>query len=200
MEIITESIKGNLEIQLNKSIDDICEAELKEVKHLSVERMGFDSEVKAVDYSEISFFDNLEELTIFDCMVNTDLMNRIISLKKLKRLNMYNSDFIDFSDDFFDKLKIDEMVLSNCLGLKEIVLKGFKYLEIRNMEMSRGIRDIGVLDLVHINNDIYTGRLENVKKLMISETDYKKDKRIADFDSEIVVVDDRMNIVEEIKK
>jgi len=200
MKIITDSIRDGVEIQLNKSIEDIGADELKEIKQLSIERSGFDFEVKAVDYTEIKLFENLEELTLFECMINTEVMNCIKGLTRLRKLTIYNSDFIDFSNVFFDHLKVEELVLSNCLGLKNIVLKGFRYLELRNIEMNCIIKDIGILNLVNINNDIYVGRLENVERLMIAENDYKRDQRIADIDSVIVVMDDGMNIVEEINK
>jgi len=200
MEIITESIKNDVEIQLNKDINEITEDELTGIKQITISRLGFDSEIQAADYDEIKYFENLEELTIFNCMINENLMDHILGLKKLKKLKVYDCDFVDFASNLFDNLQIEELVVSNCLGVTNVALKGLMYLELKNMKMDCLIKNIGILNIANIGSELLLGKLENVKKVIISEEDYNRDKRIVDLPFEIVVIDERMNIVEEIKK
>ena len=70
MDIYTKSIRDNVEIQLNKSIQDVDENELMNIKFMTLDQLEYDGNVNLVDYDEIMYFSNLEELNIFNCMIN----------------------------------------------------------------------------------------------------------------------------------
>lgn len=199
MKIITESIKEDLEVQLNKQIEEILPEELLQIKNITINRLGFGDEILKINYDEILYFSNLEELTIFNCMINNELMDNILKLNNLKILKIYNSDFIDLPNYIFDNLKINELTISNSLGLKDIKLEGLMYLELKNIKMDFSISDIGILNISNVNTKINISKLKNIKKVIISEKDYYKEKILSSMNSNIIVVDDRLEIIKEIK-
>lgn len=53
MKIITKSIKDNLEIQLNKEIENINIEDLKEIKNITINRIGYGDDFQNINYDEI---------------------------------------------------------------------------------------------------------------------------------------------------
>lgn len=200
MEIITESLKDDLEIQLNKQIDNITKEDLLEIKKITINRLGYGEKFQEINYDEIVYFENLEELNIFNCMINKKLMDNIATLKKLKILNIYNSDFIDYISEMFSSLNLERLTISNCLGLCNITLKDLKYLELKNIKNSGLlIKDIDTLNIANTEINIRTLSLANVKKIIISEMNYDDNIKYDNFNSKIIIVNDKKEIIKEIK-
>ena len=198
MQIFTESIKKDLEIQLNKTIDEICSEELLQIKKLTINRVGFGDRFQQLNYEEVDLFENLEEITLFNCMINDLLIENILKLNKLKILKIYNCDFVDLTENMFNNLHIEELTISNCIGLRNVIIKYLIYLELKNIEMNFWIKNVGILNLSKLNTKIRVGNIENVKKIIISKENYN-DKKYISIHSEITIVDDKMNMLEEIK-
>jgi len=88
MNIMTVSIRDDIEIQLNKSIEEVSNNDLLKIKKITLNRLGYGDEVKNVNYNEVSLFKNLEELNVFNCMINEDFVRSIMGLKKIKILKL----------------------------------------------------------------------------------------------------------------
>lgn len=196
MKIITQSIKDCLEVQLNKGIEDITDKELENIKILNLNRIDI-NKILNVYYDELSYFKNLEELNISNCMINNNLMQNIKKLKNLKNLNIYNSDFIDECYIFLTNLNIENLVIDNCLGIKDIAFNNLNKLILKNTNEDIYAKNITSLDISNINNSDNNFYLENIKELIIS----KKNKNIVNIINvdKIIVIDERLDIIEVIQ-
>ena len=199
MNIITKSIRDDLEIQLNKSIEDISKSELLKIKNITINRIGFDGKIQEIAYNEILYFENLEELSIFSCMVDNLLMNNILKLKKLRILKVYDSDFVDFINDTFSNLNLEDLIINNCIGLRNVTLSNLKHLDLKNINIDFAIKNVETLNISNTKPNVNTLNLINVKKIIISEESYNKGLSFNNINSEIVVINDRMEVVKEIK-
>ena len=199
MDIYTKSIRDNIEIQLNKSIQDVDENELMNIKFMTLDQLEYDGNVNLVDYDEIMYFSNLEELNIFNCMINEKLLNNILKLDKLKILNIYDSDFVDYINDTFSKMSLEELTLNNCLGISIIELNNLKYLDIKNIKIDFSINNVETLNISNSTNKLKELKLNNVKNIIISKNNYDNTTDFLIFKSNIIIVDDKNEIIKEIK-
>jgi hypothetical protein len=198
MKIVTDSIKTQLEIQLNKSIDFIMENDLKNVVYMTIDRMNYAQSFNNINYDEISLLVNLKELSIFNCIIDDIFVNNILKLKHLNKLNMYNCSFASSSKDMFDNLDLKSLTLSNCYGLEGITLRNLDYLELKNIDLNFYVKDIDILNIACIHNDANIDFLDNIKRVIIFEKDYESFNNIHKLSSNIDLVDLRMNVVKEI--
>lgn len=198
MYIVTKSIKDDLEIQLNKPIEDISQEELMKINNITINRIDFAGKINEVEYNEILYFDNLGELNIFNCMINKTLMENMLRLKSLKTLKIYNSDFVDFINDIFSSLNLEELTIRNCLGLKNVTLKNLKYLDLKNIDINFEIRDVETLNIANTDVNVTALNLVNVKRIIISEQNYSKIRTFENIKSDIVVINDKMEVIKEI--
>ena len=199
MNIYTKSIKDNVEIQLNKSIQDVNENELLNIKVMTLDQLEYDGDVNLVDYDEIMYFINLEELNVFNCMINEKLLNNILKLEKLRILNIYDSDFVDYINDSFSKMSLEKLTLSNCLGVSIIELNNLKYLDIKNINIDFNISNVETLNISNSKNKLKELNLNNVKNIIISRNNYDNETDLHIFKSNIIIVDDKNEIIKEIK-
>lgn len=199
MDIYTKSIRDNVEIQLNKSIQDVDENELMNIKFMTLDQLEYDGNVNLVDYDEIMFFSNLEELNIFNCMINEKLLNNILKLDKLKILNIYDSDFVDYINDTFSKMSLEKLTLNNCFGISIIELNNLMYLDIKNIKIDFSINNVETLNISNSTNKLKELKLNNVKNIIISKNNYDNTTDFLTFKSNIIVVDDKNEIIKEIK-
>ena len=199
MDIYTKSIRDNIEIQLNKSIQDVDENELMNIKFMTLDQLEYDGNVNLVDYDEIMYFSNLEELNIFNCMINEKLLNNILKLDKLKILNIYDSDFVDYINDTFSKMSLEKLTLNNCLGISIIELNNLKYLDIKNIKIDISINNVETLNISNSTNKLKELKLNNVKNIIISKNNYDNTTDFLIFKSNIIIVDDKNEIIKEIK-
>ena len=199
MNIYTKSIKDNVEIQLNKSIQDVNENELLNIKVMTLDQLEYDGDVNLVDYDEIMYFINLEELNVFNCMINEKLLNNILKLEKLRILNIYDSDFVDYINDSFSKMNIENLTLNNCLGISIIELNNLKYLDIKNINIDFNINNVETLIISNSKNKLKELNLNNVKNIIISRNNYDNETDLHIFKSNIIIVDDKNEIIKEIK-
>lgn len=199
MDIITKSIKDNIEIQLNKPIEAVSREELLDIKKITINRVGFDEGIQKVSYDEIVYFENLEELNIFNCMIDKALIDNIVSLKNLKVLKVYDSDFVDYVDNMFSNMNLNELTISNCLGLNNIILKNLKYLDLKNMHIDFLIKDVETLNISNTNMNVRALKLVNVNKIIMSEINYDEGIKLDNIKTNIIIIDDKMNIIKEMK-
>ena len=199
MNIYTKSIKDNVEIQLNKSIQDVNENELLNIKVMTLDQLEYDGDVNLVDYDEIMYFINLEELNVFNCMINEKLLNNILKLEKLRILNIYDSDFVDYINDSFSKMNIENLTLNNCLGISINELSNLKYLDIKNINIDFNINNVETLIISNSKNKLKELNLNNVKNIIISRNNYDNETDLHIFKSNIIIVDDKNEIIKEIK-
>ena len=199
MNIYTKSIKDNVEIQLNKSIQDVNENELLNIKVMTLDQLEYDGDVNLVDYDEIMYFINLEELNVFNCMINEKLLNNILKLEKLRILNIYDSDFVDYINDSFSKMNIENLTLNNCLGISINELSNLKYLDIKNINIDFNINNVEKLNVYNSKNKLKELNLNNVKNIIISRNNYDNETDLHIFKSNIIIVDDKNEIIKEIK-
>jgi len=198
MNIMTVSIRDDIEIQLNKSIEEVSNNDLLKIKKITLNRLGYGDEVKNVNYNEVSLFKNLEELNVFNCMINEDFVRSIMGLKKIKILKLYNCDFVDYVSRVLNVFDLEELVINNCIGIEDVKIEKLKYLELKNVKMSFPIINVGVLNVSNINEKINLGVLKNIGKIIIDEKEYNNYKDVSKVCSNVTIVNDRMMIVKEI--
>ena len=199
MNISTKSIRDQIEIQLNKSIENVNEDELLNIKTISINQLGYDDEINLINYDEINYFKNLEDLTIFNCMINEKLLNNILQLQNLKKLFIYDSDFIDDIKDDFSKMKLEELTIGNCLGISNLTLENLKSLNIINININSFINNIETLDISRTNNNLKDLNCTNIKNIIISKNNYNTPEDLENINSNISIIDEKNKIIKEIK-
>lgn len=146
MELKTKSIVDIVESTINKSINDIQVDELDIIKYLRICKIYY-NEILDVDFSELRFFKNLEELSIEGCMISYDYLNVLKDNCNLKKLNFIDCDFIDNSQEYFDSLCVDELVLNNVIGLDDILFSNINRLTLINTELKCNLKNIKIIDI-----------------------------------------------------
>ena len=200
MKILTQSIKECLEIEFNKNINDISETDLKNVKSLILNRLDYDGSILNIDYNELAYFENLEHLDIMNCMINEELMKLILSLKKINSLNIYNSDFIDDCNLFFELLNLEKLSISNCIGINDVSFNNLKNLKLKNIVGNIYVNNVKELNIYDLNDNKKNNLIiENVTNLIIKDSNKNLLTKINDKIKNITIVDDKNNVIEVIK-
>ena len=168
MELKTKSIVDVVEIACNKSIKDIQEKELDNIRYLRVCKTDYNN-ILNVDFEELRLFKNLEELSIEGCMIGYDVLTILKDITGLKRLNFANCDFIDNPQVYFDNLFLDELVLNEVIGLDDIVFSNINKIIIINSKLSCSVNNVKIIDISR--NTTLNTNLANleISNLIISE-------------------------------
>ncbi len=186
MNIKTDSIIDSIEIALNKKIDGVYINDLDKITYLRISKIDMD-QVLFIDISELQYFSNLEEISIEYCMVDINYINEIRNVKNLKKISFIGCDFVDDAKNFFEELSINELVLNNVTGIKNINFSNLKLLTIINCNFA-GTVNVDMLDIsrsAEIKLDLDNS---SVQKIIVNEIQYMN-KYICN-DCTIVVKDD----------
>ncbi|MEE3342890.1 MAG: hypothetical protein VZS44_02245 [Bacilli bacterium] len=169
MNIKTESIIDIVESVLNKKIDNIDQKELDIIKSLRISKTDYDGILK-VDSNDLNFFNNLEELSIEGCMIDETFINNLINTNTIKKLQFIECDFVDNIEEYFNNLKVKELLFFNCLGLNNLTLSNIESLSIAELPNNIKINNIKNLDLRHCTSIDYDLIINfNIKNLIISK-------------------------------
>ena len=146
MIINTKSIVDIVESSLNKKITDIDFNDLKSIKYLRICKISFD-DILNVDFSELEYFPNIEELSIEGCMIDYSVLDILEKLLNLKKISFIDCDFIDDSKEYFESLDIEELVLNNVIGIEGVLFSNITKLIIVNMPINFNVKNINTLDV-----------------------------------------------------
>lgn len=196
MNIKTQSIIDIIEVSLNKTTDDITINDLDNIKYLMINRVDYD-DLLEVDCNDLKLFNNLEELSINNCMVNNEFIDNINRLTKLNKISFINCDFVDDITNYFNNLVINELVLDNNVGINNVTFSNIHKLVLINSSFNCVINNIDIVDISRsqdINIDLENS---NYKELIISEEHnldnylFNKSKIIIknEFQEEVKVID-----------
>ncbi len=168
MNIKTNSIIDIVEVVLNKKIDDITTSDLDNVKYLRLCKNDI-GDILTVDSNDLKLFNNLLEISIEGCMVDTLFIDNISRLNTLKKISFINCDFVDECSEFFENLNIESLVLNTVEGLNNITFSNINKLILINCSFNIIVNNIDVLDIsrsidikIDLNNSYY-------KKIIINE-------------------------------
>lgn len=150
MIINTESIIDIVESSLNKKITDIDSRDLDNIKYLRVckTRLG---DILNVDFSELKYFINLEELSIEGCMIDYSVLDIIKELLNLQKISFIDCDFVDDPREYFENLYIEELVLNNVIGIEGNLFSNITKLTIVNIPINFNVQNINTFDISHAN-------------------------------------------------
>lgn len=146
MELKTKSIVDIVESTMNKHINDIQLEELDTIKYLRVCKIDY-NDIQDIDLNELRFFKNLEELSIEGCMISYDDLTIIKDISNLKKISFIDCDFIDSSQEFFDNLSVEELVLNNVIGLDDILFSNINILTVINTTLKCNVKNIKNIDI-----------------------------------------------------
>lgn len=146
MKLKTNSIVDIVESTINKNINDIQLYELNIIKNLRVCKIDY-NDILDIDLNELRHFKNLEELSIEGCMINHDDLTILKELSNLKKISFIDCDFIDNSQEYFDNLCVEELVLNNVIGLDGILFSNINMLTIINIILNCSVENIKNIDI-----------------------------------------------------
>jgi hypothetical protein len=146
MKLKTNSIVDIVESTINKNINDIQLDELNIIKNLRVCKIDY-NDILDIDLNELRHFNNLEELSIEGCMINHDDLTILKELSNLKKISFIDCDFIDNSQEYFDNLCVEELVLNNVIGLDGILFSNINMLTIINIILNCSVENIKNIDI-----------------------------------------------------
>lgn len=146
MKLKTNSIIDIVESTINKNINDIQLDELNIIKNLRVCKIDY-NDILDIDLNELRHFKNLEELSIEGCMINHDDLTILKELSNLKKISFIDCDFIDNSQEYFDNLCVEELVLNNVIGLDGILFSNINMLTIINIILNCSVENIKNIDI-----------------------------------------------------
>lgn len=146
MELRTKSIVDIVESIINKNINDIQLEELDVIKNLRVCKIDY-NDILDVELSELRLFKNLDELSIEGCMISHNDLNVLKDIYNLKKISFIDCDFIDNSQEYFDNLCVEELVLNNVIGLDDILFSNINILTIINTTLKCNVRKIKNIDI-----------------------------------------------------
>lgn len=146
MKFKTNSIVDIVESTINKNINDIQLDELNIIKNLRVCKIDY-NDILDIDLNELRHFKNLEELSIEGCMINHDDLTILKELSNLKKISFIDCDFIDNSQEYFDNLCVEELVLNNVIGLDGILFSNINMLTIINIILNCSVENIKNIDI-----------------------------------------------------
>ena len=167
MDIKTNSIIDMIELNLNKSIDQITQKELDNVKYLRVYR-NTSIEESVVDINDLKYFENIEEISIENCMVDEGYITNLKSLKNLKKIEFIHCDFIDDIREYFNSLNLEELIINDVIGIEDYIFSNIKKLVIINSDFNFYVSFVNTLDISRCSN-IKTNLYElDVNELIIN--------------------------------
>ena len=167
MDIKTNSIIDMIELNLNKSIDQITQKELDNVKYLRVYR-NTSIEESVVDINDLKYFENIEEIYIENCMVDEIYITNLKSLKNLKKIEFIHCDFIDDIREYFNSLNLEELIINDVIGIEDYIFSNIKKLVIINSDFNFYVSFVDTLDISRCSN-IKTNLYElDVNELIIN--------------------------------
>lgn len=146
MELRTKSIVDIVESIINKNINDIQLEELDVIKNLRVCKIDY-NDILDVELSELRLFKKLDELSIEGCMISHNDLNVLKDIYNLKKISFIDCDFIDNSQEYFDNLCVEELVLNNVIGLDDILFSNINILTIINTKLKCNVRRIKNIDI-----------------------------------------------------
>lgn len=167
--MITESIKDYV-FSLNN---------LEDCTELTINKLGIDGNILAVDLNDLNNFPNLESLSLCNMTIGEKDFLILESLVNLKTLKLYNCDFSNENlISFFNNLSIENLLLDSTEVNFSKIKKYFNKIVLKNVENIHGVEceslDISKAKLVDFNKL----NIENYINLTVSKTQYMENKEI----------------------
>ncbi len=174
----TESILRLLDSLYSKR-DSFSKEELDSIDTISINRIDYDGDFLEVDFNDLTYFNNLKELMIENCILDAPSMEKICSIVNLKKLTFFNCDIIDdiyTSDIHFGS---DELYFINSNIELSHVSGYYEFIFLENMDCSsidaQGKKlDVSHCEVKNIDNVLTLG----FDELVISHDQYEQFKDI----------------------
>lgn len=96
-------------------------------------------------------------------------------------------------------MSLEKITFNNCLGVSINELINLKYLDIKNINIDFNINNVETLNISNSKNKLKELNLNNVKNIIISKNNYYNETDLFTFKSNIIIVDDKNEIIKEIK-
>lgn len=199
----TSSIKEVLEIKFGYK-DNYSLEELNQINRLTINRFDVSGELLNVDFDDLKYLNNLEELTIKHCMLDNNIIDIIANNSNLKNLMLFYCDIAGDIKDSFEKLNIEYLVI-NDTNLDLDILKTLKLnkLVLANINInSRVYFCVNELDIQRCSFDsIEYFNIENINKLKLSYSEYINNKEYLNkYIDKLIIMEDNGEFVYEFKE
>lgn len=106
MNIKSESLIDQIEFVLNKNISEVNLDDLKLIKKININRFDINKKINTFDFTDLLYFNSLNEINFYDFEINNELINILFSVKSLSTLSFTNCDFIDDINLVFNNINI----------------------------------------------------------------------------------------------
>ena len=196
----TESIKDIMELNFGIK-DEYSQQEFNTITELNINRFDAVGELVPIDFNELSLFNNLQNLTIKQCIIDKDIMIIISRLNNLKYLSLDDCEVVDDISLFFENIKLDTLVLNNInFDLLELEKINVNNLYLYNTSLNKDI-NFNVLKLDVSNCTIAENiniNCSGVETLVISMSMYRNlDKELNNFYGHLVVMEENGQYIKE---
>lgn len=189
----TTSIKNILELKFGIK-DNYTDEEYNQIKSISINRFEVNGEISNIDFTELIKLNNLESLTISNCIIDTNNMSIITLLYNLKTLILLNCEIIEDISPFLMQLKIENLIIDNTnLNLKVLEYLHLNSIILSNIDINSPLQiNTNKLDIRKSNIKDYSYiNLNEINTLIISNTQYENNINIfSNFPNHLVVMED----------
>jgi len=111
-------------------------ADFKRIKHLTLSQFSFAKVVQDVDFSELKFFPNLENVLLKDITLSDEKLAYLLT-PNMKTLSFVRCDWGLVSEDILAKCNLDNLYISGCFGFTT----QFNYPALKDLEIHSATLD-----------------------------------------------------------
>lgn len=194
----TSSINEILEIKFGYK-DNYTIDELNQIDRLVINRFDISGELLNVDFSDLRYLNNLEELTIKQCILDNDIINVIVESCNLKKLVLFYCDIIGNIEESFKKLNIEYLVINDTnLDLNLLRFLNLKKIVLANININSNVSFVtDVLDIQRcLFDNIKYFKMENIDKLKLSYSQYISNKEYLNlYKDKLIIMEDNGEFV-----
>ncbi len=163
MKIKTNSIIQEFTGKSFYGENNITKNDLLTIKKLKIDSIDeIDKMPLNIDYDELKYLKNLEDLSIYNSTIDNKCVNTILSLENITNLCFHNCDFSISNDEIFTNRKIKILTITSCNNIDKHRVSNKNYFKLV------GNSPFIISNIKELNLKFYEG---DINKLNIKDID-----------------------------
>lgn len=179
MKIRTKSIIDQIELELNKDIEEVTEEDCNTIKDLIINGVNIIGEHQSIYIDDIKYFNNLESISINNMEIDELILETLKGIQTLKSIMFNECEIFDFPTVFFNVTNVEfdfcinyfADILNSFPNVVKLTLKGVNIDYIPKTVKYLNIQKSKIMNYEILNN-------LDLKELFISLTEYKNNSEL----------------------